>query len=55
MPKPLKEVFLNILDEWEKHWKRDIEFFDFLNSYVEINDDLRTYVVKKKKKKVETR
>jgi hypothetical protein len=46
-------MFVNILDEWESYWRDSIEFVDFLNNYVEINDDHHTYVVKKKKHKVE--
>jgi hypothetical protein len=53
MTKPIKEMFRNILDEWDSYWRDSIEFVDFLNDYVEINDDQRTYVVKKRKHEVE--
>lgn len=53
MGKPLKEMFLNILEDWEKRWKREISFRDFLVDYVEINDDQRTYVMRRRKKSYE--
>jgi hypothetical protein len=46
-------MFINILDEWETTWRDSIEFVDFLNDYVEINDDHKTYVIKKKKTEIE--
>ncbi len=49
--KPIKDVFLDIAEEWEKYWRDEIGFYDFLNEYVEIDDDLRTYVIKMRKKK----
>ncbi|WP_457554936.1 hypothetical protein [Candidatus Pyrohabitans sp.] len=51
--KPIKDMFLDIAEEWEKHWRESISFYDFLNEYVEIDDDLRTYVIKKRKRKPE--
>jgi hypothetical protein len=45
--KPIKEVFRDILEEWDKYWRDSIEFYDFLDDYVEINDDLHEYVIKK--------
>jgi len=53
MGRPLKEMFLNILEDWERRWKREINFRDFLEDYVEINDDQKTYVVKRRKKSIE--
>lgn len=53
MTRPIKEMFRDILEEWDDHWKDDIAFYDFLNEYVEIDDDLREYVVKRKKKRIE--
>lgn len=53
MTQPIKEVFLNILEDWENYWRDSIDFVDFLNDYVEINDDQRTYVIKKTKQRVE--
>ena len=49
MGKPLKEMFLDILQEWETKWKDEISFYDFLNEYVEIDDGTRTYVIKKRR------
>jgi|Deesub1362B_J571_1020462.scaffolds.fasta_scaffold11856_1 hypothetical protein len=51
--KPIKDMFLDIAEEWEKYWRDEIGFYDFLNEYVEIDDDLRTYVIKRRKKKPE--
>jgi hypothetical protein len=53
MGKPVKDMFLEIAEEWEKRWKEEIAFYDFLEEYIEINDDKRTYVVKKRKKRSE--
>jgi hypothetical protein len=53
MVKPIKDMFLEIVEEWEKGWKNVIDLYDFLTEYVEINDDLRTYVIKKRKKRPE--
>jgi hypothetical protein len=53
MGKPIKDMFLEIAEEWEKRWKDEVGLYDFLVDYVEINDDQRTYVVKKKKKRPE--
>ena len=49
MAGPVKDMFLRIAEEWEKYWKDKIGLYDFLVDYVEINDDQRTYVIKKKK------
>jgi len=51
--KPIKDMFLDIVEEWEKYWRDEISFYDFLNEYVEIDDDLHTYVIKIRKKKPE--
>jgi len=51
--KPIKDMFLDIVEEWEKYWRDEISFYDFLNEYVEIDDDLHTYVIKMRKKKPE--
>jgi hypothetical protein len=51
--KPIKDMFLDIAEEWEKYWRDEIGFYDFLNEYVEIDDDLRTYIIKRRKKKPE--
>ncbi len=53
MAKPIKDMFLNIVEEWEKHWKKEVGLYDFLTEYVEINDDLHTYVIKKRKRRPE--
>lgn len=53
MTRPIKDMFLDIVEEWNSYWKDSIEFSDFLNDYVEINDDHHTYVIKKRKHKVE--
>ena len=44
--KNIKGVFLEIYEDWESYWKDEIEFYDFLTDFVEINDD-------KKKTKIE--
>jgi hypothetical protein len=49
MAGPVKDMFLKIAEEWEKYWKDKVGLYDFLVDYVEINDDQRTYVIKKKK------
>lgn len=53
MRKPIKDMFLDIVEEWEGHWKEEVGFYDFLNEFIEIDDGLRTYVVKKIKKRPE--
>ncbi len=53
MTRPIKEMFRDIVEEWDEHWKDSIAFYDFLNDYVEIDDDLREYVVKRKKRRIE--
>ncbi|GBE54777.1 hypothetical protein BMS3Bbin15_00938 [archaeon BMS3Bbin15] len=53
MGKPIKEVFLNILEDWESSWKKEIPFRDFLTDYIEINDDKKTYIIKRRKKSFE--
>lgn len=53
MGKPVKEMFLEIVEEWEDRWKDEIAFHDFLDEYVEINDDKRTYIIKKRQKRPE--
>ena len=53
MARPIKDVFLSIVEEWDKYWKDKVALYDFLDKYVEINDDLRTYVIRERKKRVE--
>lgn len=53
MVKPVKDVFKDIAEEWEKYWQGTVGLYEFLDKYVEINDDLRTYVIKRRKKKVD--
>lgn len=53
MGRIVKDMFLDIVEEWETLWKDEIKFYDFLDEYVEINDDQRTYVIKKRKKRGE--
>jgi hypothetical protein len=48
--KPIKDMFLSIAEQWEKEWKDKVGLYDFLNEYVEIDDGLRTYIIKKKKR-----
>ncbi|MBU2559630.1 hypothetical protein KKA03_01910 [archaeon] len=50
MGRIVKDMFLDIVEEWETLWKDEMDFYDFLDEYVEINDDQRTYVVKMRKK-----
>ncbi len=52
---PIKDMFRDILEEWEGCWRDTIEFTDFLNDYIEINDDQHTYIVKKRKTEVEAK
>lgn len=49
MGKPIKDMFLSIAEQWDKYWKDKVGLYDFIHEYVEINDDRRTYVIKKKK------
>ena len=49
----VKDMFLDIVEEWESLWKEEVEFYDFLDEYVEINDDQHTYVIKSRKKRPE--
>ncbi|WP_456474932.1 hypothetical protein [Candidatus Pyrohabitans sp.] len=51
--KPIKDMFLDIAEQWEKYWRDKVDFYDFLNEYVEIDDDLRTYVIRVRKSKPE--
>ncbi|MEE8359085.1 MAG: hypothetical protein V3R82_06715 [Candidatus Hydrothermarchaeales archaeon] len=51
MRKHIKDMFLDIVEEWDKHWKDEVGFYDFLDNYIEINDDIHEYVIKKRKKK----
>ncbi len=51
--RPIKDMFRDIVEEWESYWRDTIEFTDFLNDYIEINDDQHTYIVKKRKTEVE--
>ncbi len=51
MREHLKDMFLDIVEEWDKHWKDEVGFYDFLDNYIEINDDIHEYVIKKRKKK----
>ncbi len=53
MVKPVKDMFLDIVEEWESFWKDEMQFYDFLDEYVEINDDQRTYIIKTRKKRPE--
>jgi len=53
MRRKIKDLFLDIAEEWDTYWKENVSFYDFINEYVEINDDLRSYVVKRKKQRVE--
>jgi hypothetical protein len=53
MGKPIKDMFLRIVEEWERKWRDEIGFYDFLTDYVEINDDQRTFVIKKKRRRPE--
>jgi hypothetical protein len=46
---------MDIVEEWDRYWRDTIEFTDFINNYIEINDDQRTYIVKKPKSKVEAK
>jgi hypothetical protein len=46
-------MFMDIVEEWDRYWRDTIEFVDFINDYIEINDDQRTYIVKKRKSEVE--
>jgi hypothetical protein len=55
MTKPIKEMFRDIVEEWDSYWKDSIEFYDFLENYVEINNDQMTFVIKKKPKGVYTK
>jgi hypothetical protein len=50
---PIKDMFRDIVEEWEDYWRDTIEFTDFLNDYIEINDNQRTYIVKKRKTEIE--
>lgn len=49
LAKPVKDMFLEIAEEWDKYWKDKVGLYDFLVEYVEINDEQRTYIIKKKK------
>lgn len=51
--KPIKDMFLSIAEEWDKHWKEEVGLYDFLDNYIEINDDQRTYIIRKRKKKTD--
>ncbi len=51
--KPIKDMFLDIAEEWERYWRDEIPLYDFINEYVEIDDDLRTYVIKLRKRRPE--
>ncbi len=53
MTRPIKDMFMDIVEEWDSYWRDTIEFVDFVNDYIEINDDQRTYIVKKRKSEVE--
>ncbi len=53
MGKPVKDMFLELAEEWEKRWKEEVGLYDFLNEYVEIDDDQRTYVIKGRRKRPE--
>jgi len=41
------------VEDWARHWKEEIPFRDFLTEYVEINDDKRTYIIRRRKKSFE--
>lgn len=32
MRKPLKDMFLGIVKEWDKYWKDKVGFYDFLDN-----------------------
>jgi hypothetical protein len=53
MGRPIKDMFLEIAEEWEKRWKDEVGLYDFLNEYIEIDDGQKTYVIKKKRKRPE--
>ncbi|MFQ6137436.1 MAG: hypothetical protein ACE5PM_09700 [Candidatus Hydrothermarchaeales archaeon] len=46
-------MFLSIVEEWDKYWKDEVDLYDFLDQYIEIDDGLREYVIKKRKKKAD--
>jgi hypothetical protein len=50
MARPIKDMFLEILEDWDRYWKDEIGFHDFLNDYIEIDDGTRTYIIKKRKR-----
>ncbi len=53
MTKPIKDMFLSIVEEWDNYWRDEVGFYEFLDNYIEINDDHHEYVIKKRKKKEE--
>ncbi len=53
MGKPIKDMFLEIAEAWEDEWKDQVGLYNFLDEYVEINDEHRTYVIRKRKKRPE--
>ena len=50
MGKPIKDMFLDIVERWEEEWKDTVGLYEFLDEYIEIDDGLRTYIIKKRKK-----
>ena len=55
MAKPIKDMFLKIAETWENEWADKVGLYNFLDNFVEINDDHHTYVVKIRKKEIEVR
>jgi hypothetical protein len=49
--KPIKDMFLKIAETWENEWKDQVGLYNFLNEYVEINDEHHTYVIKMRKRR----
>lgn len=45
----IKSSFRDIIEEWDRYWRDSVEFYEFLDKYVEVSDDRRTYVIKRKR------
>ena len=54
MVKPVKDTFLDVVELWEKYWNGTSGLYGNPEKYMEINDDFRTHVIKKRKKKIDT-
>ncbi|MFQ6136440.1 MAG: hypothetical protein ACE5PM_04595 [Candidatus Hydrothermarchaeales archaeon] len=39
----------SIVEQWKRYWKDNVGLYESLDEHVEINDDLKTYIIKKKK------